>query len=33
MEEKKIREEECYNLIEEFEKPLEDLNNKKYRLF
>jgi hypothetical protein len=33
IEEKKIREEELYNLIEELEKPLEELNNKKYRLF
>ena len=33
IEEKKMKEEELYNLIEEFEKPLEELNNKKYRLF
>jgi threonyl-tRNA synthetase len=32
-EEKKIKEEELYDLIEELEKPLEELNNKKYRLF
>jgi len=33
IEEKKMKEEELYNLIEELEKPLEELNNKKYRIF
>jgi threonyl-tRNA synthetase len=33
IEEKKIKEEELYDLIEKLEKPLEELNNRKYRLF